>query len=100
MITDETLRQHVYQSILKTPNRRLEQAIPSSWEGAFAHLSLAALLNLFFSCATNGPQSETMARRSALFAQPWTMICYGLTGDRRCVSPRISSVGPLCTDAQ
>jgi hypothetical protein len=48
MITDEALRQHVYRSILKTANKRLEQAIPGSSEGAFAHLSLAALLNLLF----------------------------------------------------
>jgi hypothetical protein len=40
-------RQNVYQSILKTANKRLEQAIPGS-EGAFAQLSLAALLNLLF----------------------------------------------------
>jgi hypothetical protein len=48
MITDGALRQHIYQSILKTANRRLEQAIPGSSEGAFAHLSLAALLSLLF----------------------------------------------------
>ncbi len=42
MITDDALRQHIYRSILKTANRRLEQAIPGSSEGAFAHLSLAA----------------------------------------------------------
>lgn len=43
----EGARQHLYQSLLKTVNKRLEQAIPRS-EGAFAHLSLAALLNLLF----------------------------------------------------
>ncbi len=48
MITDDTLRQHVYRSILKMASKRLEQAIPGSSEGAFAHLSLAALLNLLF----------------------------------------------------
>ncbi|MFY9908491.1 MAG: hypothetical protein WCF22_03790 [Candidatus Sulfotelmatobacter sp.] len=48
MITDDALRQHVYQSILKTANKRLEQAIPGSSEGVFAHLSLAASLNLLF----------------------------------------------------
>lgn len=48
MITHDAQRQHVYRSILKTANRRLEQAIPGSSEGAFAHLSLAALLNLLF----------------------------------------------------
>lgn len=40
-------RQNVYQSILKTANKRLELAIPGS-EGAFVRLSLAALLNLLF----------------------------------------------------
>lgn len=48
MITDDTLRQHVYRAILKMANKRLEQAISGSSEGAFAHLSLAALLNLLF----------------------------------------------------
>ena len=48
MITDDALRQHVYRSILKMASKRLEQAIPGSSEGAFAHLSLAALLNLLF----------------------------------------------------
>ena len=48
MITDDALRQHIYQSILKTANRRLEQAIQGSSEGAFAHLSLAVLLSLLF----------------------------------------------------
>jgi hypothetical protein len=38
----------VYQSILKTASKRLEQAIPGSSEGTFAHLSLAAILNLLF----------------------------------------------------
>ena len=44
----EDARQNVYQSILKTANKRLEQAIPGSSEGAFSHLSLAAILNLLF----------------------------------------------------
>jgi len=48
MITDDVLRQHVYRSILNAANRRLEQAIPGSSEGVFAHLSLAALLSLLF----------------------------------------------------
>ena len=48
MITDDALRQHVYRFILKTANSRLEQAIPGSSEGAFTHLSLAALLSLLF----------------------------------------------------
>ena len=48
MITDDALKQHVYRSILNTANRRLEQAIPGSSEGAFAHLSLAGLLSLLF----------------------------------------------------
>ena len=48
MITDDALRQHVYRAILKMANKRLEQAIPGSSEGAFAHLSLGALLNLLF----------------------------------------------------
>jgi hypothetical protein len=48
MITDDTMKQAVYQHILKAANRRLEQAIPGSPEGAFTHLSLAAVLNLLF----------------------------------------------------
>jgi len=47
MITEPAVRQNVYEHILKAANRRLEQAIPCS-EGAFAHLSLCALLNLLF----------------------------------------------------
>ena len=45
--TETNARQIVYDSILKTANKRLEQAIPGS-KGAFAQLSLAALLNLLF----------------------------------------------------
>jgi hypothetical protein len=45
--TGTNARQNVYQSILKIANKRLEQAIPGSG-GAFAQLSLAALLNLLF----------------------------------------------------
>jgi hypothetical protein len=48
MISENALRQHVYSSILKAAKKRVEQAIPGSSEGAFAHLSLAALLNLLF----------------------------------------------------
>lgn len=48
MITDDAQRQHAYRAILKMANKRLEQAIPGSSEGAFTHLSLAALLNLLF----------------------------------------------------
>jgi hypothetical protein len=47
MISEPAVRQNVYENILKAANRRLEQAIPGS-EGAFAHLSLAALVNLLF----------------------------------------------------
>ena len=48
MNPSEDARQNVYKSILKTASKRLEQAIPGSSEGAFAHLSLAAVLNLLF----------------------------------------------------
>lgn len=48
MTTDETTKYSVYQNVLKTAQKRLEQAIPGSTEGAFAHLSLAAILNLLF----------------------------------------------------
>ena len=41
-------RRNVYQHIFKSANKRLEQAVPGSSEGTFAHLSLAALLNLLF----------------------------------------------------
>jgi len=48
MITDDSVKQAVYQHILKATNRRLEQAIPGSREGTFTQLSLAAALNLLF----------------------------------------------------
>ncbi len=47
MITDDTMKQAVYQHILKAANKRLEQAIPGS-VGAFADLSLGAVVNLLF----------------------------------------------------
>jgi hypothetical protein len=47
MITENATRQNVYEHILKAANRRLEQAIPGS-EGAFANLSLGAVVNLLF----------------------------------------------------
>jgi len=46
-LPENAIRQNVYQHILKAANKRLEQAIPDS-EGAFAHLSLGAVLNLLF----------------------------------------------------
>ncbi len=48
MNPSEDARQKVYKSILKTASMRLEQAVPGSSEGAFGHLSLAAVLNLLF----------------------------------------------------
>jgi hypothetical protein len=48
MITDDIVRQQVYRAILKVANRRLEQASPSSSEGAFTLLSLGELINLLF----------------------------------------------------
>lgn len=48
MIAEDGRKQAVYQYVLKTTQRRLQQAIPGSPEGAFAHLSLAAVLNLLF----------------------------------------------------
>jgi hypothetical protein len=48
MIGNETMKQAVYKYLLKATHKRLAQAIPGSEEGAFAHLSLAALLNLLF----------------------------------------------------
>ena len=48
MNPSEDARQNVYESIFKTASKRLEQAIPGSSGGAFAHLSLAAILNLLF----------------------------------------------------
>ena len=41
-------RQIVYQSILKTAQRRLEQTLPDATQGTFAQLSLAAVVNLLF----------------------------------------------------
>jgi hypothetical protein len=48
MNPSEDAKQAVYQSILKTTSKRLEQAIPGSSEGTFGNLSLAAALNLLF----------------------------------------------------
>ena len=48
MITDDTKKQAVYEYLLKTAYKRLVLAIPGSEETAFAHLSLAAALNLLF----------------------------------------------------
>ena len=48
MITDDAVKQTLYQSILKTVQRRLEQTVPGSSQDTFAHLSLASLLNLLF----------------------------------------------------
>lgn len=48
MNPSEDARRNVYESVLRTVNKRLEQAIPGSSEGAFGHLSLAAVLNLLF----------------------------------------------------
>ena len=48
MIADDAMKQAVYQYLLKVTYKRLEQTIPGSSEGAFAHLSLAAVLNLLF----------------------------------------------------
>ena len=47
MIIEDAKKQNVYEQILKTTNRRLEQAIPGS-EGAFTHLPLGPALNLLF----------------------------------------------------
>jgi hypothetical protein len=47
MIIENAVRQNVYEQILKTANKRLEQAIPGS-EGAYTHLSLGGVLNLLF----------------------------------------------------
>ena len=47
MIIENAVRQNVYEQILKTANKRLEQAIPGS-EGAYIHLSLGRALNLLF----------------------------------------------------
>jgi hypothetical protein len=47
MIIENAVRQNIYEQILKTANKRLEQALPGS-EGSFADLSLGRLLNLLF----------------------------------------------------
>jgi hypothetical protein len=47
MITEDAAKQNIYQQILKTANKRLEQAIPGS-EGAYTHLSLGRAMNLLF----------------------------------------------------
>lgn len=48
MIADDRVMQIVYEYVSKTAQKRLEQAIPGSSEGAFADLSLAEVLNLLF----------------------------------------------------
>ena len=48
MITDDAMKQAVYQSILKTAQRRLEQTVPGATQGTFASLSLSAVVNLLF----------------------------------------------------
>jgi hypothetical protein len=47
MIIENAVKQNIYEQILKTANKRLEQAIPGS-DGSYAHLSLGRLLNLLF----------------------------------------------------
>ena len=47
MIIENTVRQNVYEQILKAANKRLEQAIPGS-DGSYANLSLGRILNLLF----------------------------------------------------
>jgi hypothetical protein len=47
MIVENAIRQNVYEQILETANKRLEQAIPGS-EGSYASLSLGRVLNLLF----------------------------------------------------
>ena len=47
MIIENAVRQNIYEQILKTANKRLEQAIPGS-EGAYSHLSLGRAMNLLF----------------------------------------------------
>ena len=48
MSNDEKAKQVIYQYLLKSTQKRLAQAIPGSNEEAFAHLSLAAILNVLF----------------------------------------------------
>jgi hypothetical protein len=48
MITDDNLKQAVYQHLLNANRRRLEQAIPGSARETFADLSLAESLNMLF----------------------------------------------------
>jgi hypothetical protein len=48
MNPSEDARRNVYQHILNAANKRLEQAIPNSSDGAFSDLSLAGVLNLLF----------------------------------------------------
>jgi hypothetical protein len=47
MIIENVTRRNVYEQILKTANKRLEQAITGS-EGSYADLSLGRVLNLLF----------------------------------------------------
>jgi hypothetical protein len=47
MSIDDTVKQNIYQQILKITNKRLEQAVSGS-EGAYTHLSLGRALNLLF----------------------------------------------------
>ena len=68
MITEDAIRQNVYQHILKAANRRLEQAIPGSSEGAFARLSLAAVLKLFLIRGEWGSIGDFVTTQRALRA--------------------------------
>ena len=47
MTIESAVKLNIYEQILKTANRRLEQAIPGS-EGAYTHLSLGRAMNLLF----------------------------------------------------
>lgn len=48
MISDDAKKKAVYEYLLRAAQKRLAQSIPGSDETSFAHLSLAAIVNLLF----------------------------------------------------
>jgi hypothetical protein len=87
MNPSEDARQNVYKSILKTASKRLEQAVPGSSEDTFAHLSLAAILNLLFLLRGEwGSIGEYVTTQRALRA---------LVGDLLWAEPQKETTSPI-----
>jgi hypothetical protein len=90
VITDDAQRQHVYRAILKMANQRLQQAIPGSSEGVFAHLLLAALLNLLFLVRGEwGSIGDYVSTQRALRATVGDELLWADPQERNPASPRL-----------